>query len=71
MPPKKSRQFHKLEDNVLYRVTTQKKLAEILMSSPQDLKDVLAISVRYKNRWKPKQSDTAPWLKHAPNNGGF
>jgi len=66
MPPKKSRQFHKLEDNALYRVTTQKKLAEILMSSPQDLKDVLAISVRYKNRWKPKQSDTAPWLKHAP-----
>ncbi|MDK4738726.1 reverse transcriptase family protein [Rhizobium sp. CNPSo 3464] len=66
MPPKSNRQFHNLEDSALYGVTTRKKLAEILMCSPQNLKDVLAISVRYKNRWKPKQSDTAPWLKLAP-----
>ncbi|MBX4882614.1 RNA-directed DNA polymerase [Rhizobium bangladeshense] len=65
MPPK-PRQFHKLNDSALYQVSTRKKLAEVLMCSPQDLKDVLALSVRYKNRWKRKDSDTAPWLTHPP-----
>ncbi|TWB50058.1 reverse transcriptase (RNA-dependent DNA polymerase) [Rhizobium sp. ERR 922] len=66
MPPKQQRHFYKLQDSALYNVTTKKRLAEVLLCSPDDLKNVLATKVRYKNRWKPKDSDTAPWLTQPP-----
>lgn len=65
MPPKRS-QFHPLKSSVLFNVRTRKKLADVLLCSPTHLKSVEAIELRYKRRWKPKNSDTAPWLKEPP-----
>lgn len=65
MPPK-AIQFHKLESSALYSVRTRKKLADVLLCSPSHLKTIASSEVRYKKRWKPKDSDTAPWLKHEP-----
>ncbi|MBP1859127.1 reverse transcriptase family protein [Rhizobium herbae] len=64
--PRKAFPFHKLEASALFNVRTRKKLADILMCSPAHLKSVDAIEIRYKKRWKPKDSDTAPWLKQPP-----
>lgn len=64
--PRKAFQFHKLEDSALFNVRTRKKLADILLCSPTHLKSVNAIEARYKKRWKPKDSDTAPWLTQPP-----
>lgn len=64
--PHKAFHFHKIEASALYGVRTRKKLAEILLCSPAYLKSVEALSVRYKKRWKPKHSDTAPWLTQPP-----
>lgn len=64
--PRKPFQFHKLEASALFNVRTRKKLAEVLLCSPTHLKSVDAIEFRYKKRWKPKDSDTAPWLRQPP-----
>jgi len=64
--PRKAFQFHKLEDSALFNVRTRKKLADVLLCSPTHLKSVDAIEARYKKRWKPKDSDTAPWLTQPP-----
>lgn len=64
--PRKVFQFHNLEASALFNVRTRKKLADILLCSPTHLKSVGAIEIRYKKRWKPKHSDTAPWLKQPP-----
>ena len=59
--------FHKIEASALFSVRTRKKLAEILLCSPTHLKSVEALEVRYKKRWKPKDSDKAPWLTQPPS----
>lgn len=64
--PRKGSQFHPLESSALFNVRTRKKLADVLLCSPTHLKSVAAIELRYKRRWKPKDSDTAPWLKEPP-----
>ena len=67
MPPRGRRQHHKLEQSPFYKLGTRRKLSEILMCSARDLKEVATLTVRYKNRWKPKDSDTKPWLTHPPS----
>jgi hypothetical protein len=64
--PRNVLKFHKLEDSALFNVRTRKKLAGILLCSPAHLKSIDSIEVRYKKRWKPKDSETAPWLKQQP-----
>ncbi|ULJ77776.1 reverse transcriptase family protein [Rhizobium sp. C104] len=64
--PRKSFRFHKIEDSALFNVSTRKKLANVLMCSLPLLKAVEGLDVRYKKRWKRKDSDTAPWLTQPP-----
>lgn len=64
--PRKGSRFHRLESSALFNVRTRKKLANVLLCSPTQLKSVEAIKPRYKKRWKPKDNDTAPWLKEPP-----
>lgn len=64
--PRNAVKFHKIKDSALFNVRTRKKLADILLCAPGHLKSVESTEIRYKKRWKPKDSDTAPWLKHPP-----
>lgn len=64
--PRKTPQFHPLKSSALFNVRSRKKLANVLLCSPTHLKSVEAIEQRYKRRWKPKHSDTAPWPKDPP-----
>lgn len=63
---RKAFEFHKLEASALFNVRTRKRLAEVLLCAPAHLKSVCEIPIRYKKRWKPKDSDTAPWLREPP-----
>jgi hypothetical protein len=63
---RKAFEFHNLEASALFNVRTRKRLAEVLLCSPAHLKAVCDVAIRYKKRWKPKDSDTAPWLKQPP-----
>ena len=63
---RKAVKFHKLEASALYKVSTRKKLADVLLCSPTHIDTVGSIEARYKKRWKPKDSDSAPWLTQPP-----
>ncbi|WP_082475620.1 reverse transcriptase family protein [Rhizobium sp. Leaf341] len=57
---------HDLRDSALFNIGTRKKLASVLLCSPDHLNLVQKLEVKYKKRWKPKDSDTAPWLTQPP-----
>ena len=66
MPHRNGPKFYKLHDSVLYKVTTRRRLAEILLCSLDHLKSVCSLENQYKHRWKHKTDDKAPWLTEPP-----
>lgn len=67
MPSSSRNKLHSLEESALYKVTTRKKLAEILLCSVNDFDELSKLEDKYKRRWKPKHDDNAAWRSTPPS----